>query len=84
MKRRKSIFAPSMELSLDELKPQRDGYGEIAKLDVADRSESPDRAVISSEQRAAITGAIQRLPSLYRCVVLLRDVEVLFLAAPAS
>src|SRR5579863_4490246 len=34
MKRRKSVFAPSRELSLDEFLPVRDGSGEGARLQI--------------------------------------------------
>jgi RNA polymerase sigma-70 factor (ECF subfamily) len=76
MKRRKSVFAPAHELSLDELMPVREGEGE-GKLQIADWSRLPDAQALDSELRAAIHGAITSLPEIYRSVILLRDVEEL-------
>jgi RNA polymerase sigma-70 factor (ECF subfamily) len=75
MKRRKSIFAPSVELSLDDLKPSpsEDRRG----IEIADWSALPDDLLLGSEMRQALTDAIQRLPETYRSVVLLRDIEEL-------
>jgi RNA polymerase sigma-70 factor (ECF subfamily) len=75
MKRRKSVFAPTMELSLDELKPNRseDGRG----IEIADWSALPDDLLLNAELRAALTDGIRNLPEIYRAVVLLRDVEEL-------
>lgn len=75
MKRRKSVFAPQSEISLDELKPSKSGDGERAVLEIADWDSLPDHLVLDSELHAALTGAIRQLPENYRSVVLLRDVE---------
>ncbi len=69
MKRRKSVFAPEQELSLEELMP--------AGQEIADWAELPDSAVLRSELRSALDRAIAELPPLYRTVVLLRDIEEL-------
>ena len=45
MKRRKSVYAPSHELSLDELLPAFQGEGESRKLQIADWSALPDSQV---------------------------------------
>jgi RNA polymerase sigma-70 factor (ECF subfamily) len=75
MKRRKSVFAPTVELSLDELMPRQ---GEEGKgIEIADWNALPEDAVLGSELRSALTEAIQSLPDAYRAVVLLRDVEEL-------
>ena len=74
MKRRKSVFAPSQELSLDELMPARDAEGE-RKLQIADWSRLPDAQAIDAELRTALDNAITSLPEIYRAVILLRDVE---------
>lgn len=74
MKRRKSVFAPQIELSLDELRPKASGAGGI---EIADWSSLPDDLLLDSELRGALTRAIGRLPEIYRSVVLLRDVEEL-------
>jgi RNA polymerase sigma-70 factor, ECF subfamily len=65
MKRRKSVFAPPRELSLD------------AHLQIADWSSLPDRQMVESELKQVLDRAIGALPENYRCVILLRDVEEL-------
>lgn len=77
MKRRRSIFAPREELSLDELVPGGAGEGAIRRLDPVDRSERPDMKAQRRELRAVMDEAIRALPPIYRAVVLLRDVEEL-------
>jgi RNA polymerase sigma-70 factor, ECF subfamily len=77
MKRRRSIFAPREELSLDELVPSGAGEGAIRRLDPVDRSERPDMKAQRHELRAVMDEAIRTLPPIYRAVVLLRDVEEL-------
>ena len=68
MQRRKSVFAPSHELSIDELPPV---------AEVAGDSPAPDREYLQSELRAVLDRAIAELPPSYRAVVLLRDIEEL-------
>jgi RNA polymerase sigma-70 factor (ECF subfamily) len=75
MKRRKSVFAPKQELSLDELMPALHHEGEQVKLEIADWSALPDRLVLRDELRRAMQRAIAELPDIYRAVILLRDVE---------
>jgi len=77
MKRRKSVFAPTQELSLDDLLPHSEQDGGHRKLEIADWSALPDDQVLRSELRDAIQAAIQELPEIYRAVILLRDVEEL-------
>jgi len=77
MKRRKSVFAPSQELSLDDFLPALDHEGGHARLQIADWSRLPDRQVLQSELKAVLDGAIGALPENYRAVILLRDVEEL-------
>jgi RNA polymerase sigma-70 factor, ECF subfamily len=72
-KRRKSMFAPTAEISLDELRPHKDG--ETGKLEIADWSALPEDIASDSELRRALHSAVQELPELYRAVFLLRDVE---------
>ena len=76
MKRRKSIFAPKAELSLDELRPNRSGDGGMG-IEIADWSRLPDRLVFDSELHDALLAGIRQLPEIYRAVLLLRDVEEL-------
>ena len=77
MKRRKSSFAPTQELSLDELMPVAGDRGGERKFELPDRAELPDTQLLRSELRGAMTEAIQSLPDLYKTVLLLRDVEEL-------
>ncbi len=77
MKRRKSVFAPAQELSLDELMPVAHRDGEQVKLEIADWSGLPDREVLRSELRDVLRRAMGELPDIYRSVILLRDVEEL-------
>lgn len=73
-KRRKSVFAPSRVLSLEELMPVRSGSGH-GSLQIADWRNLPDAAVLRSELRDTLNEAIAELPETYRSVLLLRDVE---------
>ncbi len=77
MKRRKSVFAPAQELSLDELMPvpgQGDGG---RKLEIADWSNLPESEVLRAELKEVLQNAIGSLPEIYKTVLLLRDVEEL-------
>ncbi len=77
MKRRKSVFAPVRELSLDEFIPLMDHRGGERKLEIADWSALPDAQVLRSELRDVLQEAISELPEIYKSVLLLRDVEEL-------
>jgi RNA polymerase sigma-70 factor (ECF subfamily) len=77
MKRRKSVFAPSQELSLDQFLPSSDEDGGHRRLQIADWSELPDTQVLRAELRDVLSRAIAGLPEIYRGVILLRDVEEL-------
>lgn len=68
MQRRKSVFAPAHEMSIDELPPT---------AEVADSALPPDRELLGSELRAVVDRVIAELPAVYRAVVLLRDIEEL-------
>jgi len=68
MQRRKSVFAPAHELSLDELPPADE---------VPDSGRAPEGELLRSELRAVIDRVIVELPPSYRAVVLLRDLEEL-------
>ena len=76
-KRRKSIFAPARELSLDELMPAKHQDGDQVRLEIADWSSLPDGKALQSEMRELLEKAIRELPETYRSVVLLRDMEEL-------
>jgi len=77
MKRRKSVFAPTEELSLDELMPVSGMDGGQVKIQIADWSALPDAELLRSELRRQLDQAIAELPEIYRAVMLLRDVEEL-------
>jgi RNA polymerase sigma-70 factor (ECF subfamily) len=68
MQRRKSVFAPAREFSLDEL-PLTAG--------IAGPESPPDAELLRSELRAVLDRVIAELPAPYRSVVLLRDLEEL-------
>ncbi len=77
MKRRKSVFAPAQELSLDEFLPAMNHEGGHAKIEIADWSRLPDRQMLQSEMKEVLARAISELPENYRSVILLRDMEEL-------
>ncbi|MGB9455462.1 MAG: sigma-70 family RNA polymerase sigma factor [Bryobacteraceae bacterium] len=77
IKRRKSIFAPARELSLDEFVPASGGDGGDVRIQVADWSSLPDEQVLQGEMKGALEAAIAELPETYRSVILLRDMEEL-------
>lgn len=83
MKRRKSVFAPSRELSLDEFLPATDSNGSHGKLQIADWLGVPDRQMLQAELKDVLDRAIRGLPENYRAVILLRDVEELSTAETA-
>lgn len=68
MQRRKSVFAPKQEESLDD--PQVDS-------DIAGDAPPPDIELERSELRALLDRVIIELPQAYRSVVILRDREEL-------
>ena len=77
MKRRKSVFAPPQELSLEDFLPAMDHHGGHPKLQIADWSHLPDHQLLQSEMKQVLDRAIGELPEHYRSVILLRDVEEL-------
>jgi RNA polymerase sigma-70 factor (ECF subfamily) len=77
MKRRKSVFAPARELSLDELMPSKHQDGDQVRIEIADWSSPPDGTALQSEMRELLEKAIRELPEVYRSVILLRDMEEL-------
>jgi RNA polymerase sigma-70 factor, ECF subfamily len=68
MQRRRSVFAPSQELSLTDLPPGAEG---------PDAADAPDSGMLRSELRAVLDRIIAELPPPNRAVVLLRDLEEL-------
>jgi RNA polymerase sigma-70 factor (ECF subfamily) len=77
MKRRRSVFAPAQELSLDEFVPAMEHDGGHLQLQIADWSGLPEDQVLRAELRGVLDRAIAELPDLYRSVILLRDIEEL-------
>jgi RNA polymerase sigma-70 factor, ECF subfamily len=77
MKRRKSVFAPTQELSLDEFLPAIRNDDGRTKLEIADWSGLPDRGVLQTELKRVLDDAIESLPEIYKSVILMRDVEEL-------
>ncbi len=84
VKRRKSVFAPVEEISLDEVKPNWKGDGDSRRLDIADWSALPEQLAIDSEISGMVRAAIQELPEIYKTVLLLRDVEGMTTAESAG
>lgn len=74
-KRRKSVFAPAQELSLDALLPAFEHNGGERRLQIADWSQEPERLALRGELKAVLETALAELPDTYKPVVLLRDVE---------
>lgn len=73
MSRRRSKYAPSQHLSLDELMPDA---GELDRL-MAAGERSPENAVIQAEDKQRLQDAILRVPPQYRLVLVLHDIEEL-------
>jgi RNA polymerase sigma-70 factor, ECF subfamily len=71
MSRRKSKFAPTHELSLEELMPDRKELEQLS----ADGRINPESFAIRSEQASRLRDAVQKLPPQYRIVLVLRDME---------
>ena len=72
MKRRKGKYEPVREISLDQLKPDRDS---LTNTEIPDAGVLPDDQVSRGEIREKVRQAIEEIPPHYRIVVLLRDME---------
>jgi RNA polymerase sigma-70 factor (ECF subfamily) len=77
MKRRRSIFAPERELSLEQYVHEPNQEGATHDRQIADTGVLPDEEVLRREMNSTLKTAIQGLPENYRSVVLLRDIEEL-------
>jgi RNA polymerase sigma-70 factor (ECF subfamily) len=82
MKRRRSVYAPERELSLDELLPGSEDMPRSTQIE--DRGELPEERLLRAELGAHLEQALRELPETYRSVVLLRDVEGLSTAETAE
>jgi len=71
MNRRKSKFAPTRELSLEELMPDRKELEQLS----SDGKVNPESLAIHSEEASRLRNAVQKLPPQYRIVLVLRDME---------
>jgi RNA polymerase sigma-70 factor (ECF subfamily) len=77
IKRRKSVFAPKTELSLEDYVPKVEDDGHGLRMQIADWSKVPDNQMLQTQLKEILTAAIRELPEIYRAVLLLRDVEEL-------
>ena len=68
IKRRKSVFAPTAEVSVDDL---------ATASEITDTARLPDEELNRGEVRAVLHQVITELPPAYRSVVVLRDLEQL-------
>lgn len=84
MKRRKSVFAPERELSLDQFLPAKDSSGGRERIEIADWSAVPEDQLLRTELNQALGRAIAELPENYRSVIVLRDLEELSTAETAQ
>ena len=71
MSRRRSKFAPNPDLSLEELMPDREELEQLG----TNGGINPEAFAIRSQEAGNLRDAIQRLPSQYRIVLVLRDME---------
>ncbi len=74
MSRRKSKFAPTQVLSLDDLMPSGSS---LAKTAAKSWQINPEEIVLNHELRGRLEDAILALPRHYRLVLILRDMEQL-------
>jgi len=73
MSRRKSKFAPKVNLSLEDLLPDR---RELESLAAGDHP-TPEASVLRGEAAARLKAAVQKLPPAYRLILVLHDMEEL-------
>jgi RNA polymerase sigma-70 factor, ECF subfamily len=73
MSRRKSKFAPKEDLSLEELMPDRH---ELQKLS-GNPDGTPETLLLRRENAKRLREAVQKLPSDYRLILVLHDMEEL-------
>jgi len=84
MKRRRSVFAPVEELSLDEFMPRSGQEAGAIRREIADWSALPEEQALRAELQRVVREAIAGLPEIYKTVLLLRDVEGLSTAETAE
>jgi RNA polymerase sigma-70 factor (ECF subfamily) len=71
LSRRKSKFAPKVEMSLEDLMPDREDLEQLHGAAIL----SPESSVIRGQQDQRVREAIRSLPPHYRIVIVLRDME---------
>ncbi len=74
MNRRKSKFAPKQDLSLEELMPDRK---ELERFSGGATDGTPETAFLRRESAKRLREAVQKLPSEYRLILVLHDMEEL-------
>ena len=77
MKRRRSLFAPEHELSLEHYMSEPGADSAFRTREIPAGGDLPDTELYKLELHEALTRAIQDLHPNYRSVVLLRDIEEL-------
>lgn len=75
LKRRKSVFAPKTELSLEDYLPQLEEAQGALRMQIADWRMVPEDLALQSELKSILLRAVRELPEMYRSVLLLRDAE---------
>lgn len=73
MSRRKSKFAPKEDLSLEELMPDRQELRQLSRISDG----TPETAMLRRENAKRLREAVQKLPSDYRLILVLHDMEEL-------
>ena len=73
MTRRKSKFAPTASLSLEELMPDRRDMKKLAGESAA----TPETSLLQQESATQLKKAVQKLPPAYRLILVLHDMEEL-------
>jgi RNA polymerase sigma-70 factor (ECF subfamily) len=75
LKRRRSIFAPKTELSLEDYLPRLEESQGNVRMQIADWHMVPEDLALQSELKTILQNAVRELPEIYRSVLLLRDAE---------
>jgi RNA polymerase sigma-70 factor (ECF subfamily) len=73
MKRRRRVGEPAQFVPLDQGSAGADGT--TSALQVADQGRPADQQLIDSSTGGRLRSALQKLPSLYRMIVVMREME---------
>jgi RNA polymerase sigma-70 factor (ECF subfamily) len=71
--RRRRADEPQRLLSLDEMLPGKEGFGR--PIDAVDQGKGPDAQAMNNALRRRLREALDALPSPYRLIVFLREIE---------